>query len=855
MNCKKCGFNNEAGISKCTQCGANLTSSNNFMKIIITLGIVIFIILSIPFVSSKLLESKINEHKISLKEKGIETTVDYSSGYFVINKKLTFKVNNGRYLAAHLSKILKEKYPDKKSTIDMFLYEKEFDWESLLNGMFFTADLKLNAYLLEDPTLDITLKELSQDVMDEIKADKEATKVLLPLLDKGVLSATILFNKQAEQKGIKFKDIDENISNMNTRLNFQLLSPSYLIDNYKEIYELSRFYFNFKENDNLFNIQINNINATNEAMDKLNSDYSLNIDELLLLINQDENIKFKTGKLLSKTITKEMAEKVSSTNEFSLNNIEFSIDKDKFELDKFLMNITLANIDKNSLLSIIDDYSKSNFNFDAYNQEEINHIFALLNKGMQLNFESNVNGFTMDKIKSSNLFLTINFKILENKLTMENLTDEFLKNIELSAQLKIDKKALEPFIENSDVLKKYLETAILKDDYYVYNLEIKNSEIKVNDVDYNQISQMIGDFYFGLEDYYKAINFYEQAVKSGNEFAKFKLAHSYSLIEENDMAIKLYKEFITKYDDAAAMNNLALIYFNNQDYKNSVEWAEKAITKNYSYDLFSLAYSYDMLKDYTNAKKYYEKSIEKDKEVVSLWNLGLIYEFGKGDVSKDEQKAFNLYLDAANQNYESAINKVSYMYRYGIGTKKDIKKADFWQSKNPDAQVEEADTRETIKKEFYDNGITIKIEYPESIVPDSIVSLKLTMTNELPYAKSNGGLSISFPQFSNIDIIDEDSTFEVKAYSSNSKLWNSTTKKNIISNYFMYEGWEKEWKQYETKTMNFSFYLKDTADLEDLNVLVRSVIINDKVEYVNPKDGVEGQQGYKNISINIPFDK
>ena len=58
---------------------------------------------------------------------------------------------------------------------------------------------------------------------------------------------------------------------------------------------------------------------------------------------------------------------------------------------------------------------------------------------------------------------------------MENLTDDFLKNIELSAQLKIDKKALEPFIENSDVLKKYLETAILKDDYYVYNLEIKNT--------------------------------------------------------------------------------------------------------------------------------------------------------------------------------------------------------------------------------------------------------------------------------------------------------------------------------------------------------------------------------------------
>ena len=76
MNCKKCGFNNEAGISKCTQCGANLTSSNNFMKIIITLGIVIFIILSIPFVSSKLLESKINEQTVF--------TIDFSP---ILNKK------------------------------------------------------------------------------------------------------------------------------------------------------------------------------------------------------------------------------------------------------------------------------------------------------------------------------------------------------------------------------------------------------------------------------------------------------------------------------------------------------------------------------------------------------------------------------------------------------------------------------------------------------------------------------------------------------------------------------------------------------------------------------------------------
>lgn len=855
MNCKKCGFNNPKESLKCNQCGESLSSNNSFMKIIIAAGIIITIILTIPFIISKILDSKLNEHKINLKEIGIEATTDYSSGYFKINKKLSFKVNNGRYLATHISKILKEKYPDKKSSIDMILYEKEFDWESLLNGVLVTGELNLNAYLLEDPTLNITLKELSIDTMRDIKNDREASKILLPWLDKGILSSTIIYNESSELKGVKFKDIDENIYENGTRINFQLLSPSYVLENYKELYHLSRFYFNLKEENSMFNFQLDNISALNESKDELNTNYELNIDELQLLVNKASNIKLKTGKLQSKASTKDLLEKVSSSNDFTLNNIEFAIDKEKFDLNKFLMNLSIDNIDKKTLLTIIDDYSKNNFDFDEYTQAEFDNIFALLNKGMTLRFETKLDGFSMDKIKSSDLSLLINFKVLENSLNINTIANDFVKNIEVTAELKIDKKVFQAFSENAELLKKYIDLAQDKENFYIYNLNIKNSEITINDVNYNLISEMIGDFHFELKNYEKAINFYKQAVNNGNEYAKFRLAFSYAAIGLNDEALRLYKEFNIKYDDSVAMGNIALIYYDRNDHKNSVLWAEKSLIKGNAYDFFTLAYSYDMLGDYENAKKYYEKSIEKDKDVISIWNLGLIYEFGKGKIAKDEKKAFELYLEAANKGYENAVKKVAYMYRYGIGVKKDISKANYWQgNKQVEEKIERLDSSKTIKEEFFENGIKVKIEYPESIVSDSIVTIKLSMTNELPFAKSAGGISLSFPQLPAIGIFDAgSSTVEAKEYPANSKLWNGNDKKTIISEYALYEGWAKEWKKSETKTMNLSFYFSADDEMDDLNILVRSVIVNNKIEYVNPKEGVEGQQGYQNISIDIPI--
>ena len=47
-------------------------------------------------------------------------------------------------------------------------------------------------------------------------------------------------------------------------------------------------------------------------------------------------------------------------------------------------------------------------------------------------------------------------------------------------------------------------------------------------------------------------------------------------------------------------------------------------------------------------------------------------------VKKNKKKAFNWYLNAANNGHPQAAEKVAYMYEKGIGTKKNDKKAAAW---------------------------------------------------------------------------------------------------------------------------------------------------------------------------------
>ena len=79
--------------------------------------------------------------------------------------------------------------------------------------------------------------------------------------------------------------------------------------------------------------------------------------------------------------------------------------------------------------------------------------------------------------------------------------------------------------------------------------------------------------------------------------------------------------------------------------------------------------------------------------VEATYNLGICYHYGYG-TSIDLAKAYELYLESANDGYGKGMELVGRFYNQGIYVERDRKQAEYWlqkamNSSDPDA-VEEA---------------------------------------------------------------------------------------------------------------------------------------------------------------------
>ena len=109
-------------------------------------------------------------------------------------------------------------------------------------------------------------------------------------------------------------------------------------------------------------------------------------------------------------------------------------------------------------------------------------------------------------------------------------------------------------------------------------------------------------------------------------------------------------------------------------YDKAIHFFEKAITKGDLEAYCDIGVVYERQKMFAEAMYYYEKAVDEANCEVAAYNIGNLYQHGKG-VSADLSKAIDWYKKAMELGYGLAYAKVASFYQEGNGVEKDERKA------------------------------------------------------------------------------------------------------------------------------------------------------------------------------------
>lgn len=144
-------------------------------------------------------------------------------------------------------------------------------------------------------------------------------------------------------------------------------------------------------------------------------------------------------------------------------------------------------------------------------------------------------------------------------------------------------------------------------------------------------------------------------------------------------------ERLASQGDARAQINLAMMYYGGtgvrQDLPKAIQWAEKPARQGNAEALFVMGMMHTQKND-TKAFEFYLQSANQGYPSAQ-YELSLMYEKGKGiGVQQDYAKAFEWYTRSASQGDARAQFNLGRMYHFGKGVQQDDAKARDWLGKS-----------------------------------------------------------------------------------------------------------------------------------------------------------------------------
>ena len=129
----------------------------------------------------------------------------------------------------------------------------------------------------------------------------------------------------------------------------------------------------------------------------------------------------------------------------------------------------------------------------------------------------------------------------------------------------------------------------------------------------DKIYNRIGNIYFLIEEYEKAIKFYQLALDAVPEKVEYKmnLGRAYARFNKNDEALELLSPLVKNSDDLEMLIDFATVKINTQDYDTAIDILQKVLTldENNFVAMYKLGRAMICNNDLDNGKMFLRKSV------------------------------------------------------------------------------------------------------------------------------------------------------------------------------------------------------------------------------------------------------
>ena len=198
-----------------------------------------------------------------------------------------------------------------------------------------------------------------------------------------------------------------------------------------------------------------------------------------------------------------------------------------------------------------------------------------------------------------------------------------------------------------------------------------------------------------VQSYGRALEYYQKAASAGSIEAMAAIGNVFrygrDVSRDYAEAMKWFRRAANA-GNAEALFSVGFLYERgygvDRDYALAKEWYEKAVKAGSFAALCEIGVLYEsgygVILDDETAKDWYNRAADVFSSASDTDNadakylMGYLYHHGYGGIERDYQKAFSLYLEAANAGSEYAMNNLALLYIDGLGIQSDEEAAMSW---------------------------------------------------------------------------------------------------------------------------------------------------------------------------------